>query len=162
MQVIKYPADILRQECEKVKNFDSELLSNVEKMKNIMNETDAVGLAANQVGLKSRLFLIREMSTDSIKVFVNPNILEKIGQTDIKEGCLSVPGFSAIVPGRASQVHVKARDELGVEFEIVAEGVEAVAIQHENDHLDGIMFLDKLPRKQRRLAEKFVRKNVDK
>lgn len=132
---------VLRQECRKVEKIDNRLLTLIEDMIDTMYDADGVGLAAPQVGILKRLFVID--IGDGPLVFINPEILETSGSQTGEEGCLSVPGRYEEVT-RANYVKAKALNEKGEEFEIEGEELLARAILHEYDHLDGTLFVDKL------------------
>ena len=132
---------VLRQECRKVEKIDNRLLTLIEDMIDTMYDADGVGLAAPQVGILKRLFVID--IGDGPLVFINPEILETTGSQTGDEGCLSVPGRYEEVT-RANYVKARALNEKGEEFEIEGEELLARAILHEYDHLDGTLFVDKL------------------
>lgn len=132
---------VLRQECRKVEKIDNRLLTLIEDMIDTMYDADGVGLAAPQVGILKRLFVID--IGDGPLVFINPEILETSGSQTGEEGCLSVPGRYEEVT-RANCVKARALNEKGEEFEIEGEELLARAILHEYDHLDGTLFVDKL------------------
>ena len=132
---------VLRQECRKVEKIDNRFLTLIEDMIDTMYDADGVGLAAPQVGILKRLFVID--IGDGPLVFINPEILETSGSQTGEEGCLSVPGRYEEVT-RANYVKARALNEKGEEFEIEGEELLARAILHEYDHLDGTLFVDKL------------------
>ena len=107
-----------------------------------MYDKNGVGLAAPQVGILRRIFVIDAQDGEGIRVFINPQILKTKGSQKDIEGCLSLPGRENEVE-RANYVKIKALDENGEEFVLEGEGLLARAIQHENDHLDGILFIDR-------------------
>jgi peptide deformylase len=151
-----YPDEVLRQKAERVEEFDSELKELVEDMFETMYKRGGVGLAANQVGVLKRVFILdlkagRHGDGGEKMVFVNPEIVHAEGEVVHQEGCLSLPGLWKNVK-RARKIVVRAQDLDGKEFEIEAEGLLSRAIQHEIDHLDGICFVDRLSPLQRRLA----------
>lgn len=140
----KYGDDILRQHCKEVTAIDERLLTLIEDMFDTMYEADGCGLAGPQVGVLKRLFVID--IGDGPLVFINPVILKTKGSQTDDEGCLSLPGKMAEVT-RPSYVKARAINEKGQEFEIEARGLLARAILHENDHLDGILYIDKVNEK---------------
>jgi peptide deformylase len=151
-----YPDEVLRQKAERVEEFDSELKELVEDMFETMYKRGGVGLAANQVGVLKRVFILdlkagRHGDGGEKMVFVNPEIVHAEGEVVHQEGCLSLPGLWKKVK-RAKKVIVRAQDLDGKEFEIEAEGLLSRAIQHEIDHLNGICFVDRLSPLQKRLA----------
>jgi peptide deformylase len=122
-------------------------------MAETMYAAPGVGLAANQVGVLLRVFVIDIANDDEpsdLRVFINPQITATVGTQTWEEGCLSFPGVTEEIR-RAEKVTVTALDRDGKSFELEAEGLLAVAIQHENDHLNGVVMLDKLSAVKRRL-----------
>jgi peptide deformylase len=155
-KILTYPDPILNKKAEPVSEFDRELAVLVRDMAETMYAAPGVGLAAPQVGVSKRLFVIDVRESDPtgqpvLRVFVNPEILEKRNDIVWEEGCLSLPNVKEDVE-RAEIVRVRALDEKGEPFELTAEGMLAVAIQHENDHLDGILIFDHLSSLKRRFA----------
>ncbi len=156
-EILVYPDPRLREVAEPVAEVDDSIRQLVEDMAETMYAAPGVGLAANQVGVLKRIFVIDIADEDepsALKVFINPEILELDGTQTYQEGCLSFPGGSEEIK-RAERVRVRALDTTGTPFELEAEGLLAVAIQHENDHLNGVLMIDKLgPIKRRRLGQK--------
>jgi peptide deformylase len=124
-----------------------------------MYSAPGVGLAATQVDVHKRVIVIdASEARNDLKVFINPTILSALGEAECEEGCLSVPGYYDSVK-RAAQITVRAQDERGEPFELTTEGMLAVCIQHEMDHLIGKVFVDYLsPLKRARLAAKLKKK----
>jgi len=144
MRIRVYPDSFLRRSVKPVENFDEALASEVREMFELMRKEKGVGLAANQVGLDKRVVVINVTGEDGDgKVLVNPEIAFRKGSRIEEEGCLSVPGINGKVR-RAAFVHVRAFNEKGEPFEYDADGLLAVVSQHELDHLDGVLFIDKL------------------
>jgi peptide deformylase len=137
----KFGDDILRKKCRKIDKIDDRLLTLIEDMKETMYEADGVGLAAPQVGILKRLFVI-DIGEGPL-VFINPEIIETSGTQTDEEGCLSLPGETEEVV-RANYVKARALNEKGEEFEIEAEELLARAILHEHDHLNGTLFIDRV------------------
>ena len=138
--------DVLRKKCKEVKEMTPRMHTLVEDMYDTMYEAMGVGLAAPQVGILKRIFVVDcgdEEGNSVPYVFINPEIIDREGVQTGYEGCLSVPGKSGMVP-RAQKVKVKAFNENMEEFEMEAEGLLARCILHENDHLDGIVYVDKV------------------
>ena len=129
---------VLGKKCKPVKEITPRITELIEDMFDTMYEAMGVGLAAPQVGILRRLFVI-DCDGEHPYVFINPEILELSGEQTGEEGCLSVPGKSGVVT-RANYVKVKAFDAEMNEYVMEAEGLMARAIQHENDHLDGILY----------------------
>lgn len=155
LPILKYPDPRLKEPAQPVTKFDAELEKLVEDMAETMYAAPGIGLAANQVGVLLRLFIIDIASEDEpsdLKVFVNPEIVELTGTQVYEEGCLSFPGASEEIK-RAAKVRVRAQDHKGNPFELVADGLLAVAIQHENDHINGVLMIDKVnPLKRRKIS----------
>ena len=137
----KFGDDVLRKRCREVEEVDNRLLTLIEDMKETMYDADGVGLAAPQVGILKRLFVI-DIGEGPL-VFINPEILETSGSQIDEEGCLSLPGETEEVM-RPNYVKARALNEKGEEFEIEAEELLARAILHENDHLNGTLFIDRV------------------
>ncbi|NRY62143.1 peptide deformylase [Clostridium beijerinckii] len=137
----KYGDDVLRKKCREVDKIDARLLTLIEDMKETMYDADGVGLAAPQVGILKRLFVVD--IGDGPLVFINPEIIETSGSQIDEEGCLSLPGETEEVM-RPNYVRAKALNENGEEFEIEAEELLARAILHEYDHLNGTLFIDRV------------------
>lgn len=133
--------DILRKKCRKVEKIDDRLLTLIQDMKETMYKADGVGLAAPQIGVLKRLAVI-DVGEGPITI-INPEIIEKEGSYIDIEGCLSIPGRQGNVE-RPERVKVKALNEKGEEVIIKGEGLLARALCHEIDHLDGILFIDKI------------------
>jgi peptide deformylase len=155
LEILKFPDKRLKTIATPVEKVDEKIQELVKNMFDIMYESNGVGLAATQVDKHIRLF-VADVSDDKTSplCFINPQITHKNGEKTGEEGCLSVVGFNADVK-RAESVTVKALNENGEEFEIETDGLLATCIQHEIDHLNGILFIDYLSKlKQRRLLEK--------
>ncbi len=133
--------EILRKKCKAVDKFDDKLQVLIKDMLDTMYDADGVGLAAPQVGILKRLFVIDVYDDFGPRIFINPKILKTSGSQIGDEGCLSVPGESTEIE-RPNYVKVKAQNEKGEEFILEAEELLARAICHENDHLDGILYID--------------------
>ena len=133
--------EILRKKCRKVEKIDKSIITLIQDMAETMYKADGVGIAAPQVGILKRIFVIDIYDDTGLKVFINPEILETKGSQIGEEGCLSLPGKSEEVE-RPNYVKVKALNEKGEEFVLEAEELLARAVCHENDHLDGILYID--------------------
>jgi len=144
LNILKFPDPRLRTRARPVSDFDDDLRRLVADMFETMYEAPGIGLAATQVDVHKRL-LVMDVSEDKScpRVLINPEILEAEGEEEMDEGCLSVPGYYETVR-RAERIRVRAQDERGEWFEIEADGLEAVCIQHEMDHLEGRLFVDYL------------------
>lgn len=133
--------DVLRKKCKVVENITKRELTLIKDMADTMYEADGVGIAAPQVGVLKRIFVIDVRDEDGLMVFINPEILETSGSEIDEEGCLSIPGEAHEVE-RPTYVKVRAFNEKGEEFILEGEGLLARAILHENDHLNGILYVD--------------------
>lgn len=153
---LRYYGDpVLRKKADPTAAPTAEIQDLVESMFDCMYREAGVGLAAPQVGISSRVFVIDvpDDSGERIKrAFVNPVIVERSGTTVGEEGCLSIPGIRADVK-RAARIVVEATDENGTPFRLAAEGLLSRAVQHETDHLDGVLFVDRLSAIKRKLLE---------
>ncbi|MFW6175739.1 MAG: peptide deformylase, partial [Acidobacteriota bacterium] len=141
-----YPDPVLRETCPPVERFDPELASLVDDMVATMHDAPGVGLAAPQVGVELRVAVV-DLSVGEdpaqLHVLVNPDVVEEEGQGTEVEGCLSIPDFTEKVD-RATRIRVRAHDVRGEPFELEAEDWLARAVLHEIDHLDGVLFVDRL------------------
>jgi peptide deformylase len=153
--------DVLRRETKKVEDINDELLLIAEGMKELMDDIKGVGLAANQVGSDLRFFVMHPslLPPGCDELFINPEIIDASTETiRDEEGCLSFLSVYSDVP-RSAEITLRYTDPEGNEKLLEAEGLLARAIQHEMDHLDGILFIDRLSRvKKRIVTQKFNRK----
>jgi peptide deformylase len=147
LQIVQYPHPTLRHVSKPLKRVDKELHATVREMFELMYAAKGVGLAANQVNLPYRLFIINLESdpkaVDQEKVFLNPVLTSRKGNAEAEEGCLSLPGLYADVK-RPERIALNAYDLSGQEVNLELDGLFARAVQHEIDHLDGILFIDRL------------------
>ena len=155
LEVLRFPDERLRTVAKPVAQVNDEIRAIVADMIETMESEEGIGLAAIQVDIHQRIVVIDVSETrDQRLVFINPEIVEREGSTGIEEGCLSVPGFTALVD-RSEKVKVRALNEQGEEFELEADGLLAICLQHELDHLDGKLFVDYLsPLKRERLQKR--------
>lgn len=155
LEILHFPDPRLRQMCEPVVDINDDIRQLAADMLETMYEAPGIGLAAAQVNVQKRVLVV-DVSEEKNEplVFINPEILEKDGIEVMQEGCLSVPGFYEDVE-RADKIKVKAFDQHSNEFTIDADGLLAVCIQHEIDHLDGKLFVDYIsPFKRQRIKQK--------
>ncbi len=155
-----YPDPVLRVECAPVEEFGADLTRLVADMIETMHEAPGVGLAAPQVGVELRVAVVDAtagMDPEAVRVLVNPRVVDSAGVDTDTEGCLSIPDFTEKVT-RPATVRIAATDLEGSAFEIDAEELEARAIQHELDHLDGVLFVDRLRGLRRQRARSFLRR----
>jgi len=154
-RTLRYYGDpVLRRKADPAREGDPELAALVEDLFETMYRERGVGLAAPQVGESARVFVVdvEDEAGRTRRAFVNPVIVRREGTDIAEEGCLSIPGFREDVK-RWAYVEVEAKDETGQPFTLAAEGLLARAIQHELDHLDGILFIDRLSPIKRKLLE---------
>jgi len=147
MRIVKYPHPTLRYESKPLKRVDSELKGMIRQMFDLMYQNEGIGLAANQVDLPYRFFILNLGSDPGAKenehVFINPVITQRRGSAEDREGCLSFPEIFAPVK-RAERIVVNAYTPEGKEVTYQLDGLLARAVQHEADHLDGVLFIDRL------------------
>ncbi len=158
LEILEFPDERLRKKALPVAEVDRSIQQLVDDMLETMYEAPGVGLAATQVNVHKRIIVI-DVSEDKDQplCLINPEILDKDGSEESEEGCLSVPGIFEKVQ-RAEKVKVKALDQQGKPFEVDADGLLAVCIQHEIDHLDGKLFVDYLsPLKRQRIKKKLLK-----
>jgi peptide deformylase len=156
-RVRKLGDPVLRATALPVERFDEKLAQEVERMGVLMHDALGVGLAATQLGVLHRVLVYRAYADDPLTALVNPVIEWRSDELETAmEGCLSLPGVHVEVE-RAARVRVSARDERGEPLEIEAEGLPARVIQHEVDHLDGILILDRISRQARKEAMRAMR-----
>jgi peptide deformylase len=159
LPILEYPDPRLKKVATPVAAVTSDIRRLVRDLAETMYSAPGVGLAATQVNVHKRVLVIDISDTkDQLRVFINPELLAAEGEAECEEGCLSVPGYYDKVT-RAARVRVRAQDENGEAFELDAEGLLAVCIQHEMDHLEGKVFVEYLsPLKRARLAAKVRKK----
>ncbi len=136
------PDPVLRVKAKRVKAFDSSLTQLIEDMRDTMHAAKGVGLAAPQIGVPLRVVVIGVPKEEDI-VLINPQILSKFGERIVDEGCLSIPGYIGEVK-RAVKVSVKGKNASGKEIRLTGEEMLAHALEHEIDHIDGILYIDHL------------------
>ena len=157
-QILHYPDPLLRRRAVPVPAITDEIRALVDDMAETMYHAPGIGLAAIQIGVTQRVVVI-DLSEErnQLQVFINPEIVQSEGEQILEEGCLSVPGIFEPVT-RAGHIRVRALDRDGRPFEIEASGLLATCIQHEIDHLNGVVFVDRLSR----LKQQRIRKKVEK
>ncbi len=162
LEIKKYPEEVLKKKALPVENIDRDLHRLIDAMVETMYAAPGIGLAAPQVGVSKRLIVI-DVSTKDEKhpliVLINPEIVETDSFVDSEEGCLSVPGYTSTIK-RAGSVVVKGLDRNGKPIQIEGSGLLARALQHEIDHLDGILFIDRLSSIKREFFKKRYLKKV--
>ncbi len=140
--IVKVGAPILREKAAPVKRFDKKLGKLMKDMAETMYAANGCGLAAPQIGLSQRIVVIDAGDGAGIREFVNPVLTDPVGEAVDTEGCLSVPDYEGEVK-RAAQITVHFQDRKGDHYKLTADGLLARALQHECDHLEGILFIDK-------------------
>lgn len=155
LQILHFPDDRLRIVAKPVKEVNAEIQQIVDDMFETMYAEEGIGLAATQVNIHQRIIVIDVTDDKSQQlVLINPELLEQSGETGIEEGCLSIPDQRGLVP-RAANVKIRALDRNGKSYELEADELLAICIQHEMDHLIGKLFVDYLsPLKRQRIRQK--------
>ncbi|WAT00886.1 peptide deformylase [Rouxiella chamberiensis] len=155
LQILHFPDDRLRIVAKPVKEVNADIQQIVDDMFETMYAEEGIGLAATQVNIHQRIIVIDVTDDKSQQlVLINPELLEQSGETGIEEGCLSIPDQRGLVP-RAANVKIRALDRNGKSFELEADELLAICIQHEMDHLVGKLFVDYLsPLKRQRIRQK--------
>ena len=158
LNILIYPDDRLKTVAKPVESFDEALDQFIDDMFETMYQEQGIGLAATQVDVHKRVITIDiEGTKENQLVLINPEIVESSGETGIEEGCLSLPGLRGLVP-RKEKVKVNALHRKGEPFSLEADGLLAICIQHEIDHLNGIVFADYLsPLKRQRMKDKLLK-----
>ena len=161
--ILHYPDKRLREKGKRIERVTEEIRALIDDMAETMYAAPGVGLAATQIGEALQLFVIDIAEQDEpsdLRVFINPEITERLEEITWTEGCLSFPGVTEDVD-RAAKVKVKALDRNGKSFTLEAEGLLAVAIQHEFDHLQGVLMIDHLGPLKKRLVHRRMQKRSD-
>jgi len=158
LKIVHYPDPRLHKVAQPIATVDDNIKALVADMAETMYAAPGIGLAATQVDRHVRLIVVDiSEAKDDLKVFINPEILSASGQSEHEEGCLSVPGIYDRVT-RPERIRVRALDREGQPFELETDGLLAVCIQHEIDHLDGKVFVEYLSRlKQERIRKKLLK-----
>jgi peptide deformylase len=158
-QIRQYPDAALRMEARPVVEFDDELRSLVERMKLLMVDANGIGLAATQVGVLRRVFVFQR-AEDEVAAIANPEIIERSEVTEVSdEGCLSIQGITVPVE-RAFKVTIVGKDENGSDVRYELEDYSARCVQHETDHLDGVLMIDRTTPAARREALGILRPRI--
>ncbi len=161
LEIKTYPDKILKERTAQIISIDTTIQSLIDDMIETMYAAKGVGLAANQVGVSKRLCVIDISAVDEktpLIVLINPEIIEKSGNIEDEEGCLSIPEYKAQVK-RAEEILVSGLDRKGRKIEIQGEGLLARALQHEIDHLDGLLLIDRLSPIKREFFKKRHKKH---
>ena len=152
LEIVQYPHPTLRYKSKPITRVDGELRDIVRTMFDLMYQAKGIGLAANQVDLPLQLFIVNTLSDPEQGeelVFINPVITSPKGSHEAEEGCLSIVGVNANV-ARPEQIHISAYDLQGNEISKTVDGLLAKAIQHETDHLEGVLFIDRISESSRK------------
>lgn len=160
LNILCYPDSRLHLKAKTVEVFDKHLENFIQDMAETMYSSNGIGLAATQVNVQKKIFIMdlsREDEPKKLLIFINPEIIEKNGQVVSEEGCLSVPGIYEKVQ-RAETIKLKYQDVKGNQLEATCNGLMSICIQHENDHLDGKVFVEYLSN----LKQNFVKKKLKK
>jgi peptide deformylase len=162
LPIVKYPETVLNTRAEEIVSIDEGIRKLVSDMVETMHAAPGVGLAANQVGVLRRVAIV-DLSVGkdpaALLVLINPRVLASEGNQVDEEGCLSIPGITEMVP-RPLRVEVEALDLQGASYRVRGEGLLARALLHEIDHLEGILFLDRLSPLKRRLVRRKIQKLI--
>lgn len=140
-EILQLPHPKLRMRAKKVRSIDGDVLHLAQDMVDTMRKADGVGLAANQVGELRRVIVIQLPGEDEARVYINPEILQRNGERQVEEGCLSIAGYKGIVT-RSVWVKFRALDHTSTLVKLNAEDVLSQALEHEVDHLNGILYID--------------------
>lgn len=164
LDIVTYPDSFLKEPTREVEAVDDDIRRMIADMADTMYAAPGIGLAANQVGFDKRILIYdlacREGETPDLRVLINPEIVSADGQQlSENEGCLSVPDFRADV-NRYATVRVQALDGDGRPLDFDADGMEAIVLQHEIDHLNGILFIDRISALKRQMYKRRIRKQA--
>jgi len=160
LEILKYPHSILKKRSKEVERIDEEVKKVIQDMTETMYEANGIGLAACQVGVPRRIIVVDVTPLDSKQSFfamINPEVIFEEGEIDHEEGCLSVPDCVENVR-RKEKVRVRGISPEGKEMEVAGEGVLAIALQHEIDHINGILILDRVSRLRREIYRNKLKK----
>lgn len=160
LEILKYPHPVLKRRSKEVEKIDGEVKKLIEDMKETMYQANGIGLAACQVGVSQRVIVLDVSPMDPDQEFfalINPEIVSEEGEIEYEEGCLSVPECVEKVK-RKERVCVRGLSPEGREMEIKGEGILAIALQHEIDHINGILILDRISRLKREVYRNRLKK----
>ncbi len=164
LEILKYPNPLLRKKCEKVDHIDGDTQRLINDMIDTMYDANGIGLAASQVGVLSRIIVVDVSPIDQEKdllTIINPEIVSEEGEIEHEEGCLSLPEFRENVK-RRERVKVIGISPEGKEIMLDADGILAIALQHEIDHLNGVLLLDRVSRLKREIYKNKLKKEKGK
>ena len=160
LEIVKYPHPVLKKKCEPVGEIDEEVKKLIDDMRETMYGASGVGLAACQVGVSRKVIVLDVSPLDPQHTFlalINPEIISEEGEVDHEEGCLSVPDYLEKIK-RKEKVCVKGLSPEGMEVEINGDGIFAIALQHEIDHINGILILDRVSQLKREIYRNKLKK----
>jgi len=155
LPILTFPNSLLRKKAKPIKIIDNELKDLIVNMTDTLKQAQGVGLAANQVGVLKRLCIIKSSPDEDYRAYINPEIIKKTGTRFVNEGCLSFPEYNGIVK-RSISITARYLDETGGKIKITADELLSQALEHEIDHLNGILFIDHLKE-----HEKLVKNGID-
>jgi peptide deformylase len=159
-QIRQYPDPVLRLKAQEIEAFDDDLAQLIERMQRLMQDARGVGLAANQVGILRRVFIFQAEEDEEPLALVNPTIVDRSELAEVEdEGCLSLQGVLIPVE-RALRIRLEARDAEGEPVELELQGLDARVVQHEIDHLDGVLIVDRTTPEGRREALSVLRQSA--
>jgi peptide deformylase len=164
LEILKYPHPLLKKRCVEVEKIDAEVKRLIHDMTETMYEANGVGLAACQVGTNKRIIVLDVSPMDpeqDLFVLINPEIVEEEEEVDHEEGCLSVPDCLETLK-RKQKVRIRGMSPEGKEIDLEAQGILAIALQHEVDHLNGVLILDRMSGLKREIYRKKLRKKKQK
>jgi peptide deformylase len=159
-EILRYPHPLLKRRSEKVERIDEETRRMIEDMMETMYHANGIGLAACQIGIPRRIIVLDVSPIDpehNLFVMINPEVISEEGEIDHEEGCLSVPDCFEKVK-RREKICVRGLSPEGKEIEVVGEGILGFALQHEIDHINGIVILDRMSRLKREIYRNKVKK----
>jgi peptide deformylase len=142
LQIHTLPDPVLRQKAKRVTKIDGSIHKLIDNMIDTMRAASGAGLAAPQIGVSLRIAVI-ELPGEEVITLINPQVIKRIGERILEEGCLSVPGYRGEIK-RSVTIKVKAQDRQGKEFRLKGEELLAQALEHEIDHLNGILYIDRI------------------
>jgi peptide deformylase len=164
LEILKYPHPVLKKRCEEVDRIDGEVKKLIRDMIETMYEANGIGLAACQVGVPRRVIVVDVSPLDPEKgllAIINPEVISEEGEIEHEEGCLSVPDCLEKVK-RKEKILIKGISPAGNTIEVPGEGILAIALQHELDHINGVLILDRISRLKRELYRNKLKKEKKK
>jgi len=164
LEILKYPHPVLKKRCEQVEQVDDDVKRLICDMRETMYQVNGIGLAACQVGVPRRVIVMDVSPLDPEHGFfaiINPEILSEEGEIDYEEGCLSVPDCTEKIK-RREKIRVRGTSPEGEEIEVAGEGILSIALQHEIDHLNGVLILNRISSLKRGLYRNKLKKEKEK